>query len=159
MTGITNGADGYFDYTYTDVEARAVINAAYVEILGREPTPAEVEAKLPRLMSDRLSGDEFRIELMQTEEFTAANPGVTGKKLHPFRLNRWNERFIEIDHHALDESGNYSPAAELFRQAAVLLADPLSHLPPALAVPVPPAGEKTERAPLLRKMFSPLFGN
>jgi len=160
MTGVANEADGYYDYTYTEVEARAVINAATVEILGREPDAAEVETQLPRLMSDRLSGDEFRIELMQSKEFTSAHPGITGKNLHPFRLNRWKDRFIEIDNHALDESGNYSRATKLFRQTTGLLATPSTHLPPAAATPVPPKGDKAvllDHHPI-RKLLRLLFG-
>ena len=162
MIGIGPAEDGYFDYTYTEPEARAVINAATVEILGREPTPAEIEAKLPRLIPGMLNGDEFRIELMQTEEFTSAHPGITGKDLHPYRLSRWTDRFIEIDNHALDQSGNYSRATELFRQTTELLATPSTHLPVAVATPVPPPGDDanpiTGRGRSFRKMFVGLFG-
>lgn len=104
---------GFRLYDYNENEARAVVDTAYVEMLGRKPTKAEFESEFKWLNSDKYAADDLRRKIMNTREFTEKNPGAS-KDLHEFRLNKWRDCIDKIQSRYLREKHRLPTAKELY---------------------------------------------
>lgn len=106
---------GFRLYDYNENEARAVVDAAYVEMLGRKPTKAEFESEFKWLNSDKYAADDLRRKLMNTDEFAEKNPGAS-KDLHEFRLNKWRDCIDKIQRRYLLDKRRLPTAKELYAE-------------------------------------------
>ena len=80
---------GYRIYKYGEFEVRAVINAAYLEMLGREPSQKEMEDNIAWLQTDQVSADQLRRKLIAGDEFKKRFGNVASDDLHPYRIKLW----------------------------------------------------------------------
>lgn len=80
---------GYRAYSYGPEEARAVVQTAYIEMLGREPTAEELDRDARIINEHVIPADQFRWMLMDTPEFKSKNPGIGRNQLHDFRTGKW----------------------------------------------------------------------
>ena len=78
-------------YKYGEFEVRAVINAAYLEMLGREPSQKEMEDNIAWLQKDQVSADQLRRKLIAGDEFKKKFGNVAPDDLHPYRIKLWME--------------------------------------------------------------------
>ena len=80
---------GYRIYTYGDYEVRAVINAAYLEMLRREPSQKEMEDNIEWLQNSKSTADDLRRKLIAADEFKNKFGAVTPDSLHTYRIKLW----------------------------------------------------------------------
>lgn len=106
---------GFRLYDYNENEARAVVDTAYIEMLGRKPTKAEFESEFEWLNSDKYAADDLRRKIMATEEFAKKNPGAS-KDLHEFRLNKWRDCIDKIQRRYLFDKRRLPTAKELYAE-------------------------------------------
>lgn len=86
----------YRAYSYGVEEAQGVVKTAFLEMLGREATPAEVK-KYSRIINEHvIPADELRWMIMATDEFKAKYGNVNRNDLHKFRTEKWFKLFDEI---------------------------------------------------------------
>ena len=78
---------GYRDVGYGVAEAMAVVEAAYLEMLGRLPSELEQENGSAWLHATRANADALRVQLMSAPDFTNRFGYV-----HPQDLNEWRGR-------------------------------------------------------------------
>ncbi len=106
-------ANGYQLHDYGDPEATAVVNAAYLEMLGRRPTKKERTESESMLRNHVLNADGLRRLLMTTDEFTSRYGHIPPEALHPFRVKRW----FDILDKLIRNNGGFPPALELYQEA------------------------------------------
>jgi hypothetical protein len=80
---------GYRDAPYPAQEAKAVIEMAYLEMLGRAPQAAEQAHWLGWLQESLSNADTLRRNLMTTPEFVQQQGYVDPLDLHEWRNERW----------------------------------------------------------------------
>ena len=80
---------------YGAIEVRAIIYAAYIEILERIPNEKEVEKWTKSLNVSKNNADEIRSFLMMTDEFIKNNKGVLTGRLQEYRAQLFNQKLIE----------------------------------------------------------------
>ncbi len=85
----TRNPQGYRDQPYPDEEAAAVVQMAYVEMLGRDPKAGELAYWTKWLRETRSNADTLRRSLMTTWEFVKSHGYVDPLDLHPWRDERW----------------------------------------------------------------------
>ncbi|MGB0369987.1 MAG: carbohydrate binding domain-containing protein [Opitutales bacterium] len=152
--GTPQTGEKYHYYEYTIEEARDMVVASYLEMLGRAPTAEELERDTNAFMVDpkpetiineayKMYGDLFKRNLMETEEFVGKFGSVKTHQLQGFRNARWRDRITVFDTESLLETGNYADAKDMYdRVIAALEWQPLdenaeivsvSELPDSLA--------------------------
>jgi len=109
-------AMGYRTYEYSDAEARAAVETAFVEMLGRDPKSAELEHFTRWLQETRSNIDQVRIALMMTPEFRALNGSIAPEDMQHFRLRLWLATFDKLKSDAAGGPDSLS-ARELYREA------------------------------------------
>ena len=108
---------GYRIYEYGKYEVRAVINAAYLEMLGREPSQKEMEDNIAWLQKDQVSGDQLRRKLMAGDEFKKKFGTVASDDLHPYRIKLWMEILDGIQKEYLKDNGKMPDAKTMYLMA------------------------------------------
>jgi hypothetical protein len=86
--GVTNSL-GYRIYAYGDAEAKAAVTTAYLEMLQRAPTTAELAAQVQWLQDDKRTADELRRKLMASDEFVRRFGVVPPDDLQLYRQKLW----------------------------------------------------------------------
>jgi uncharacterized protein affecting Mg2+/Co2+ transport len=115
MNGAPKNADGYAYYSYSNEEADAIVKASYLEMLGRAPTSTELTNGRNQFTSNNLFiGDDFRRQLMALSEFKTKFGTVASHDLHIFRVDRWLDSIKKLDTKAIQDTGNYSVAKQLY---------------------------------------------
>ncbi len=82
---------GYRDIGYPMEEAEAVVETAYLEMLGRNPTVEEKTHWTNWLRSTHSNADRLRSILITTEEFIERSGYINPLELHEWRGDRWLE--------------------------------------------------------------------
>jgi hypothetical protein len=86
--GSTNSL-GYRIYAYGEAEAKAAVTTAYLEMLQRAPTAAELAAQVQWLQDDKRTADELRRKLMASDEFVRRFGTVPPDDLQLYRQKLW----------------------------------------------------------------------
>jgi hypothetical protein len=108
---------GYRMHDYGDAEVKAVVDAAYLEMLGRAPKKKELEEGIELLSSKELNADGLRRRLMAGNEFQKRYGELPPEELHPFLVKRWFDVFDQL----IREHGDMPPAIELYKEALIQL--------------------------------------
>jgi hypothetical protein len=108
---------GYRIYPYGQYEVRAVVNAAYLEMLGRQPTQKEMEANIDWLQKSQSSADQLRRKLIETEEFKKKYGEVAPDDLHPYRIKLWMNILDTIQGEYIKDKGRMPTAKEIYPEA------------------------------------------
>ncbi len=108
---------GYRIYTYGEYEVRAVINAAYLEMLGREPNQKEMEDNIDWLQKTQSSADQLRRKLLESEEFKSKFGKVASDDLHPYRIKLWINILDKIRREYMKDKGRMPSAKEMYQEA------------------------------------------
>jgi len=87
--GIPTDPLGYRDLGYPDREAEAVVEGAFMEMLGRIPSEFEKQHWVRWLGTAHVNADTLRCQLMGTPEFAVRFGYVNPMELHQWRSNRW----------------------------------------------------------------------
>ena len=90
----SRNALGYRDQPYPTEEAAAVVEMAFVEMLGRKPNDAEQSHGINWLQETRSNADTLRRGLMGTPEFVSKHGHIDPLKLHTWRSGRWLKLFL-----------------------------------------------------------------
>ena len=123
--GTPLNADRYHYYSYTDIEAEAMVKASYLEILGRHPTDQELtDGKMSFLVDPKPEtpineaakqyGDAFKRDLMKLPEFVEKFGVVQTQNLQPLRTARWRDRINANDVSAIMKTGNYADPKDVY---------------------------------------------
>ncbi len=108
---------GYRAYAYGDAEGKAIVRAAYLEMVGREPKRRETASAVKWLNEARASADELRRSFMMSQEFTSRFGFVPPEELHPYRLKLWLGALDQARRDYFDKHGEFPAAKELYAQA------------------------------------------
>lgn len=108
---------GYRIYTYGEYEVRAVINAAYLEMLGREPSQKEMEDNIEWLQNVKVNADQLRRKLIATDEFKEKYGTVAPDDLHPYRIKLWMSMLDTIQKEYMKENGKTPDAKTMYLAA------------------------------------------
>jgi len=108
-------------YPYGREEAIAVVEAAYLEMLGRPADKRGLEARVEALQSNRLNADRLRRVLMKSTEFQEKNGHVDPDDLHLYRTDLW----MGMCDRTIRELGTW-PEAKVLYQSCLhrLVSDP-----------------------------------
>jgi hypothetical protein len=112
---------GYRVYPYGQAEARAVIGAAFHEMLGRKPSRSEAERWTVWLNETLGTADQLRRSLMITDEFIRRFGYIDPLYLHPFRTKLWLEVIDSVMPKLKKTHGNWPAAKEIYKSAQVAL--------------------------------------
>ena len=112
---------GYRIYKYGEHEVHAVINAAYLEMLGRKPKQKELDAEINWLQETMSTSDQLRRKLLETKEFKSSFGYVDSENLHPYRIGMWMEILDNIRREHLKRNGKIPTAKEMYKQALLKL--------------------------------------
>ena len=112
---------GYRIYRYGEHEVHAVINAAYLEMLGRKPKQKELDAEINWLQETMSTSDQLRRKLLETKEFKSSFGYVDSENLHPYRISMWMEILDNIRREHLKRNGKIPTAKEMYKQALLKL--------------------------------------
>jgi len=104
---------GYRIYKYGDAEVEAVIQTAYLEMLGRPVDDAGLKMNIERLQSNKLNADGLRRRLMASSEFKNKFGYVPPEDLHPYRNRLW----FGICNEIIKTKGSQPSALELYQTA------------------------------------------
>ncbi len=104
---------GYQMHDYGDEEVKAVVNAAYYEMLGRLPREKELSDGAHLLRSRQRNADGLRRQLMLTKEFRERFGDVNPATLQTFRFKRW----FDICDQLLKENDGMYAAVDLYQDA------------------------------------------
>ncbi len=115
----------YHYYPYTEIEAKTIVKASYLEILGRLPTAQEltdgkntflVDPKPGTLINEaeKQYGDAFKRVLMKLPEFIEKFGAVPTQNLQPLRTARWRDRINANDVSAIIKTGNYADPRDIY---------------------------------------------
>ena len=91
----SRNALGYRDQPYPKEEATAVVEMAFVEMLGRRPSDAERSHWMNWLQQTRSNADMIRRNLMTTPEFVSQHGFVDPLELHRWRKERWLRMILQ----------------------------------------------------------------
>jgi hypothetical protein len=105
--------NGYQMHDYGDDEIKAVVKAAYLEMLGRFPAEKEFLSQSERLRTRQLNADGLRRVLMNSGEFRKQFGDKYPGDLHPFRVQRW----FDVCDALIQEQGGKFSASELYQAA------------------------------------------
>jgi len=105
---------GYRIYGYGGYEVRAVINAAYLEMLGREPAQKEMEDNIAWLQETKSTGDDLRRKLMASDEFKNKYGSIAPEDIHPYRIRLWMGMLDSIQKDYLKENGKMPDAKTMY---------------------------------------------
>lgn len=108
---------GYQLHDYGDPEVKAVVKAAYLEMLGRAPNRKELGEGIELLGSKKLNADGLRRKLMAGAEFKKLHGEVAPEELHPFRVRRW----FDICDEVIRKHNGMPSALKLYKEALVQL--------------------------------------
>jgi hypothetical protein len=108
---------GYRIYEYGEYEVRAVIDAAYLEMLGREPSQKEMEDNITWLQESKVNADTLRRKLMASDEFKGKFGNVAPDDLHPYRIKLWMEMLDNIQKEYLKENAKMPDAKTMYQTA------------------------------------------
>lgn len=89
--GVPVDALGYRDAGYTALEAEAIVETAWLEMLGRSPSSAEWAHWAGWLSGTHANADSLRRCLMTSREFIERFGYVNPLELHGWRSSRWLE--------------------------------------------------------------------
>ena len=84
---------GFRQYPYGDFEAQGAVNSAYLEMLGRAPTPAEIQKWKKELNEKFLPADAIRKSIIASPEFERKFGKVPAEDLHKYRAKIWLDAF------------------------------------------------------------------
>jgi hypothetical protein len=110
-------AQGYRIYPYGDAEARAVVEAAYLEMLGRSAESQELRESMERLQANTLNADSLRRQLMGSEEFQRRFRAVSPEDLHDYRTQLWLDLYCVAVQDGLRTTGQWPSALEIYHSA------------------------------------------
>lgn len=108
---------GYRVYEYGSCEIRAVVNAAYLEMLNREPSQKEMEDHIGWMQESKANSDILRRKLMALNEFRQKFGKVAPDDLHPYRLTLWLGMLSGIQKEYLKENGKMPDAKTMYLAA------------------------------------------
>jgi arylsulfatase A-like enzyme len=108
---------GYRMHDYGEPEVRAVVKAAYLEMLGREPSEKELAEGVNLLCSKKLNADGLRRELMDSAEFKKNFGSVPSEGLHSYRVKKW----LDICDVLIRKNGKMPSVLELYQEAIAYL--------------------------------------
>jgi hypothetical protein len=108
---------GYRIYPYGEAEAEAVVQAAYLEMLGRSASEAELRQSVAMLQANTLNADGLRRRLMESAEFRKHFGRVAPEDLHPYRTRLWLGICDAIIRDAVETTGQWPAAVEIYRGA------------------------------------------
>ncbi len=104
---------GYQMHGYGDAELEAVINAAYLEMLGRRADAADLRDHGKRLQNREIDADDLRRILMASQEFKKRFGHVAPENLHPYRVKLWFGILNEL----IRAHGSFPKAYDLYQDA------------------------------------------
>jgi hypothetical protein len=110
-------ARGYRIYPYGDAEASAVVEAAYLEMLGRPVNEDDMKSCVGLLQANTLNADGLRRRLMSSTEFRNRFGYVAPEDLHPYRTQLWFGICDSIIRDALNKKDNWPSASGLYKDA------------------------------------------
>jgi hypothetical protein len=110
-------ANGYQMHDYGYQEIKAVVDAAYMEMLRRAPTEFEFNTAVELLSSRQRNADGLRRQLMFSKEFQEQHGEQFPADLHPFRVKLW---FDICDQLIRDHGGMYE-VSKLYQDALTAL--------------------------------------
>jgi hypothetical protein len=111
---------------YTNVEAAAIVKAAYVEMLHRFPTSTELTDKQTWLQTLTTDGagrqrnlntaDMLRLQLDQTDEFMTKFGAIAATKdaMELFRINQWQQALATRIDDYMTKTGAYPPIDSIY---------------------------------------------
>lgn len=109
---------GYRIYQYGKHEVRAVINAAYLEMLGRKPSQKEIQQTTAWLQqTPQSTADQLRRNLMKTKEFTKKFGEIDPDDLHPYRISLWMNTLDKVQRDHMKNYKKLPNAKELYLTA------------------------------------------
>ncbi|WP_169853246.1 right-handed parallel beta-helix repeat-containing protein [Anaerohalosphaera lusitana] len=112
---------GYRIYKYGEFEVKAVINAAYLEMLGREPTETEMTENIKWMQSTQTNADTLRRKLMAGDEFVEKFGRFLPDDLHPYRIELWLDIIDNIQKDSMKQKDSLPDAETIYRQAVLRL--------------------------------------
>lgn len=104
-------ATGYQMHDYGDAEVKAVVDAAYLEMLGRDPTDTERADATRQLRAREFNADGLRRQIMTGSEFKQRFGDIAPEDLHGFRVKRW----FDVCDQLLRKHGGMYSATKLYR--------------------------------------------
>ena len=104
---------GYKAHDYGDAEIEAVINAAYMEMLGRPVDRSGLKEKSAQMRDRKYNADGLRRILMASAEFKNRFGYVPPERLHPYRVKLWFGILSEL----IRKHGEFPPAEGLYKTA------------------------------------------
>ncbi len=104
---------GYQMHDYGDEEITAVINSAYMEILGRPVGEVGMEQASKQLREREVNADGLRRRLMASQEFKNRFGYVPPEDLHLFRAKTW----FGICNELIRNNGGFPKALDLYKEA------------------------------------------
>jgi len=108
---------GYRVYPYGDAEVKAVVSAAYLEMLGRPVDPTGLKDCIAQLQANKINADGLRRRLMASTEFKNRFGYVPPEQLHPYRIKLW----FGICNEIIRREGRFPPVKKLYREALAAL--------------------------------------
>ena len=106
---------GYQMHDYGDEEAAAVVNAAYLEILGRTADDGALANNIRRLRDRQFNADGLRRSLMNSTEFKNRFGYIPPAELHSYRTKVWFGICNELIRDSLSTGGKRPSALELYK--------------------------------------------
>ncbi|GEM_PF-496014 len=108
---------GYRIYEYGEYEVRAVVRAAYLEMLGRRPSQKEMEDTIDWLQESQEKADTLRRKLMASDEFKENFGEVDPADLHFYRIDLWMDILDNVQRDYYSEDGQMPDAKALYMEA------------------------------------------
>lgn len=106
---------GYRIYPYGTYEVRAVIQGAYLEMLGRQPSQREMDDQIIWLQETQVNADRLRRQLMASDEFKTRFGAVAPDDLHPYRIKLWMGLLDAAQKEHLQTHGTLPDAKTLYQ--------------------------------------------
>jgi len=106
---------GYQMHDYSD--AKAVVEVAYFEMLGRSARKIELEDDVKLLSSKEVNTDGLRRRLMTSDEFKKRFGNVPPEQLHPYLVKCW----FDICDKLIRKKGKMYSVKELYKDAIASL--------------------------------------
>ena len=78
--------------TYGDAESKAIVTAAFVELLQRKPGRRELDHWANWLTDKKAIGDDLRESLARKEEFKKLHGAVNPENIRTFRIKQWQKK-------------------------------------------------------------------
>ena len=110
-------AIGYQMHDYGHDEIKAVVEAAYLEMLGRQPYEVEFNTSADLLRTRQRNADGLRRQLMYSQEFRDQHGDKLPADLHPFRVKLW----FDICDRLIRGNGGMYEATKLYQDALTAL--------------------------------------